>query len=165
MSAQAHTLGAQRIRGLRTNSLAAVLLLLVEFGLGIWVNLYGTLPAMDRGAGIPAAFGRAVAHGPVGLSIHALVGIGLILSALSALLRSVLVGRPALIAATFVGLVGILDAALSGARFVGHGDSASSMSMAVGAGVAIGAYAVVLFISGSHPPSGPASLQRTQERG
>ncbi|HEY6314557.1 MAG TPA: hypothetical protein VIY52_27690 [Streptosporangiaceae bacterium] len=39
-----------RVRGLRANCLAAVVILLVEYGLGIWVNLYGHLSASDHGA-------------------------------------------------------------------------------------------------------------------
>jgi len=50
-----------------------------------------------------------------------------------------------------VGLVAVVGAALSGASFVGRGGNASSMSMAVAAGLAIGAYALVLFLSAAVP--------------
>lgn len=139
------------VRGLRANSFAAIVILLVEYGLGVWVNLYGHLPTSDRGASLAAGFGRAVADGPVGLSIHAMLGVVLVVSAATALVRSILVRGPALIALTAVGLVAIVAALLSGARFVGNGDNASSMGMAVAAGVAIGAYALVLFLSAGAP--------------
>lgn len=138
---------ATRVRGLRANSFAAVVILVVEYGLGIWVNLYGQLPASDRGAGIATGFARAIYQGPVGLSVHALLGVILIVSALTAVVRAVLVRRPALIGATAVGLVAIVAAALSGASFVGDGGNSSSMTMAVAAGVAIAAYALVLLLS------------------
>lgn len=140
-----------RVRGFRANSFAAIVILLVEYGLGIWVNLYGNLPASDSGASLAAGFGRAVARGPVGLSVHAVLAVVLIVSAISALIRSILVRRPVLIAVTAVGLVAILDAAVSGARFVGHEDNATSMAMAVAAGAAIGAYAIALFLSAGPP--------------
>ena len=35
--------------GLRANSLAAVVMLLIEYGLGVTVNLYAHLPASDHG--------------------------------------------------------------------------------------------------------------------
>jgi hypothetical protein len=139
------------MRGLRANSLAAIAILLVQYGLGIWVNLYGRLPASDHGASLAAGVGRAVADGPVGLSIHAVLGIVLIISAASALVRSILVRRTGIVVLTAVGLAAIVAAALSGASFVGHGDPGSSMGMAISAGVAIGAYAVTLFLCPSTP--------------
>ena len=149
MSSMAGTSSATPVRGLRANSFAAVVILLIEYGLGIWINLYGHLPASDHGANIPTGFARAIANGPVGLSIHALLGVVLIVSAVTALVRSVLIHRPALIAVTVLGLVAIVVGASSGATFVGKGDNASSMTMAIAAGVAIGAYTLVLLISAS----------------
>ena len=138
---------ATRVRGLRANSFAAVVILLLEYGVGIWVNLYGHLPASDHGANIVTGFARSIYKGPVGLSVHALLGVILIVSALTAVVRAALVRRPALIGATAVGLVAIVAAALSGASFVGDGGNSSSMTMAVAAGVAIAAYALVLLLS------------------
>jgi hypothetical protein len=148
---------AKTMQGLRANSLGALLALLIEYGLGIWVNLYGHLPASDNGASLPAGFARAIADGPVGLSIHAVLGAILIVSAVAAVVRSVLTRRPVLIGAAIAGLVAVIAAALSGARFVGNGADSASMSMAIAAGLAIGAYALMLFLSGSNsrPARGP----------
>lgn len=151
----AGTVSAKTLRGLRANSFAALVILLIEFGFGMWVNLYGQLPASDHGANVATGFGRAVADGPVGLSIHAVLGAVLIVSAATAVVRSFLVRRPVLIGATIVGLVAVLTAALSGASFVGDGNNASSMGMAIAAGVAIGAYALVLFL-----PAGASAASR-----
>lgn len=138
---------ANRTRGLRANSLAAVVILLIEYGFGVWVNLYGHLPASDHGANIATGFARAVSKGPVGLSIHALLGVILIVSAISAIIRAALVRRPGPIGAAAVGLVAIAVAAISGARFVGNSTNEASMSMAIAAGVAIGSYALILILS------------------
>jgi hypothetical protein len=148
---QTHNAQADRVRGLRANSLAATVILLIEYGLGIWVNLYGRPPASGHGAGLAAGLGRALTAGPVALSIHAGLGLVLVVSAISALVRSVLVGRPVLIAVTSLGLLAVVAGAVSGARFVGDGDNASSMSMAVAAAVAIAAYALTLFLTASTP--------------
>ena len=142
---------AKALRGLRANSFAALVIVLAEYGLGIWVNLYGRLPASDHGASLAAGFARAVADGPVGLSIPAVLGAALLISAATALARSILVRRMTLIALTSVALLSVAAAALSGARFVGNGDNASSMSMAIAAGAAIGAYALVLLVTSSAP--------------
>ena len=138
---------ATRVRGLRANSFAAVVILVVEYGLGMWVNLYGQLPASDHGASIAAGFARAIYKGPVGLSVHAVLGVILIVSALTAVVRAVLVRRTALISATAVGLAAMVMAAISGSRFVGDASNSSSMGMAVATGVAVAAYALVLFLS------------------
>lgn len=149
-----------RTRALRGNSLGAVLLLLVEYGLGVWVNLYGKLPATDRGAGLASGFARALTDGPVGLSIHAALGVVLLGSAIGVLVRSLRLRRPGLTAAAAVGLVAVLAAGLSGSSFVGRGTNGPSMSMAVAAGVAIGAYALVLFLTaGVAVPSGAGPEQ------
>lgn len=144
-------LSVKRVRGLRANSLAALVILLIEYGLGVWVNLYGHLPVSDHGASLTTGFGRAIAGGPVGLSIHAVFGVVLVVSATTALVRSVLVRRRAPMTVTAVGLAAVLIAGVSGARFVGSGSNASSMTMAVSAGVAIGAYALALFLSAGVP--------------
>jgi hypothetical protein len=138
---------AARMTGLRANSFAAIVILLTEYGLGAWVNLYGHLPASDHGASIATGFARAVSKGPAGLSIHAVLGAILVISAVTAIVRAALIRRPVLVGATAIGLAAIVVAALSGASFVGDGSDGASMSMAVAAGIAIGAYALVLLLS------------------
>ncbi len=59
---------ARRASGLRASAFAAVVMLIIEYCLGIWVNLYARLPASDHGKGVFAAFGGAVADGPVALA-------------------------------------------------------------------------------------------------
>ena len=66
------------------------MILLIEYGLGVWVNLYGHLPASDHGANVATGFARAVSNGPAGLSIHALLGLILIVPASTAMVRAVL---------------------------------------------------------------------------
>ncbi len=136
-----------RLRGLRGNSFGALVILLVEYGLGIWVNLYGHIPASDHGSNIASGFARAISNGPVGLSIHAVLGVILLGAAAGAVVRAFLVRRTNLIVAAVLGLVCVVIAGLSGASFVGSGSNAASMSMAIGAGVAIFAYAFILFTS------------------
>ena len=82
---QATAIATSRIRALRIDSLVAVVILLIEYGLGLWVNLYATLPAADRGASVPAGFARAVSHGPAGLTIHALLGVILLAGSIAAI--------------------------------------------------------------------------------
>jgi hypothetical protein len=146
-SARSGETRADRLPGLRGNSFGAMVILLLQYGLGIWVNLYARIPAGDHGANVASGFARAISNGPVGLSIHAVLGVLLIASGAAALVRAFLVRRRALIVAAGVGLICILVAGLSGAAFVGNGSNGASMSMAIAAGVAILAYALILFRS------------------
>jgi len=139
---------AARFAGLRANSFAAIIALLVEFCLGIWVNLYGHLPAADHGANVGTGFSRAISGGPVGLSIHAVVGALIVISSVTATVRAVLVRRPVVLVPAVLGLLAVVDAAVSGATFVGNGSNAASMSMAVATAVAVACYAFLLLISG-----------------
>lgn len=148
-SVRAGRIRAERLPGLRGNSFGALVILLLQYGLGIWTNLYAHIPAADHGANVGSGFARAISNGPVGLSIHAVLGVILIAAAAAALVRAFLVRHAVLIAAAAVGLICIVVAGLSGASFVGSASNAASMSMAIAAGVAIGAYALILYLSGS----------------
>ena len=134
--------------GLRPNAFAAVVMLLVEFGLGIWVNLYAEIPAADHGRGIFAAFGAAVAHGPVALALHALLGTLLLVAAVTLVVRAAVARQRATLAIGLVALLAILTAWLSGARFTGGGSSGASFSMAIATAVALLSYALILFVPG-----------------
>jgi hypothetical protein len=136
-----------QLTGLRANSFAAIVMLLIQFGLGMWVNLYGHIPAGDHGANAGTGFGKAISGGPAGLSIHAVLGIFLVISSVTAAVRAARTRRPALITATAAGLLAMIDAAISGASFVGSQSNAASMSMAIAAAAAIAAYALVLFLT------------------
>lgn len=133
-------------RGLRPNAFAAVVMLLLEYGLGIWVNLYAKIPASDQGKGIFAAFGAAVADGPVGLALHALLGTLLLVTATILVIRAVLARRAATIAIGVVALLAIITAWLSGARFTGSGANGASFTMAMATGVALLCYVAILFV-------------------
>ncbi|HVT69526.1 MAG TPA: hypothetical protein VHF26_17380 [Trebonia sp.] len=134
---------AGRVRGLRRASFAALVLLLIQYGLGMYTSIYVTVPAGDQGQG----FGTAVSNGPAALSVHAVLGFLLILAALGLLVQAVLARYWSVLAASAVALAAIVFAAVQGARFVDQGgpDSAS-MTMAVLAGVAMLCYGTALYL-------------------
>jgi hypothetical protein len=133
------------ISGLRANSLAAIVMLVIEFALGVVVNLYAKLPASDAGKTLLSAFGAAVTDGPVALTLHALLGTLLLITGISAVVRASLLRRGVLITVTGVALLAILLAWLSGTRFVGDSGNGESLVMALGTGVAIVCCAAILF--------------------
>ena len=59
-----------RTAGLRRTSLAALVLLLIQYGIGIGINLYATVPAADLGHSI----GTAISNGPGALTVHTCSG-------------------------------------------------------------------------------------------
>ncbi len=134
------------LNGLRTNSFAAVVMLLLEFDLGVGVNLYATLPTSDHGKALFPAFGSAVTGGPVVLGVHAVLGTILLITGVSAVVRAALLRQTVLIVITGVSLLGIVVAWLSGARFVGTMANGASLAMAIATGVSLLCYALILFI-------------------
>lgn len=144
-------LTASRVRGLRRASFAAFVMLVIQFALGSYVNLYVTVPGADRGHG----FGQAIANGPAGLTLHIVLGLLLILAALGLLVQAILARRPALITAAMLGLLAMLGAAASGSSFTGSGRDGASMAMAVLTAVGMLCYGVSLYLlprpaAGSH---------------
>lgn len=145
---------APRISGLRANALAAVVMLLIQYCLGISVTLYSTLPVHDVDKSLFTGFASAVGDGPLLLSLHdALLGTLLLVTASVALERSVRLGATPPIALTAVALLVIVAAWLAGSEFVGHMKNGTSLAMALATAVAILCYALMIFLVGSSPRS------------
>lgn len=153
MTATSHHRSGGRTRGLRANALAGLILLLIEYSLGISANLYATLPASDRGKTLFGAFGAAVGNGPVVVGIHAIVGTLLLFTGIAAVIRASRLRARPLIALSGGALLATLVAWLSGAQFIGHMRDSASETMALAAAVAMLCYALVIFVLGGvHDP-------------
>jgi hypothetical protein len=149
----AHGLSARQLAALRGNSFGALAMLIVQFAIGVSVNLYVTVPATDRGGGVLGAIGRALSNGPVALGVPASLGLLLVLTAVALVVRSILSRQPAAIPLSVVGLLAIIAAALSGGRFVSDGGpTGASLAMALATAVAMLCYAGnLLALSFSRP--------------
>jgi hypothetical protein len=135
---------------LRRASLAVIVLLLAEYVLGMYVNLYITVPAADHGH----SAGSAISNGPVILSAHAVIGLLLGLSALAVLVLSVIARRPSVIAVSVVGLIALAVASTAGSSFTSSGQAAESMAMSVMTGVGLLCYVANLYLLPSAGPRG-----------
>jgi hypothetical protein len=133
---------SRRLSGLRRASFAAFVLLVAQFVLGIYINLYVTVPSADHAHGL----GQAIANGPAGLTVHIVLGLLLILAALGFLVQAILSRQPALIAAAVLGLLAMIGAAASGSSFTGSGRNDASMAMAALAAVGLLCYGTCLFL-------------------
>lgn len=133
-------------RGLRINSFSAAVMLLIEYGLGMWVNLYVKIPASDHGKGTFAALGAAVAAGPAGLAGHAVLGTLLLMTAIALIVRAALLRNAAATVIGTVAFLAVTAAWLSGTRFIGDAADGASFGMAIATGVALLGYVVILFV-------------------
>jgi cation transport ATPase len=125
-----------RQAGLRRASLAILIVLIVQFALGISVNLYVTLPA----AGHPdhsSWFGNGAL-----LALHAALGMILVLSAIFVLVRAIMARTVTLIVTSAAGLVAIGLAFFFGARFTDKLTNGYSLGMAISFAAAVACYAI-----------------------
>ena len=111
--------------------------LLIQYGLGMIVNLYVSVPARDHGGGVLTAVGRALANGPAALTVHAALGLLLILGAVNLVIRAALLRLRLVAWLSAAALLAIVGAAVSGAAFVGSGADGDSLAMALLTGVAL----------------------------
>src|SRR5580693_2632348 len=140
---------------IRRASLGTAVALLIQYGLGMRVNLYATIPARDQGGGEFAAIGRALSNGPAGLAVHTALGLLLLAGSVVPLIRAVAARRPAFIVTSVLSLLAILGAAASGAAFVNAGANGASLGMALLTAVALLCQLVNLFLlAGTRPARG-----------
>jgi hypothetical protein len=134
---------------IRRITLGMTVALLVQYGLGMAVNLYVTVPARDQGGGVFVAIGRAFANGPAGLAVHAGLGLLLIVGAIQLVVRSVVARHRPLIWLSSISLLAILGAAFNGAAFVNSGNNGSSLGMAMLTGIALLCMTIGLYLLGT----------------
>ena len=145
-------MSARDLSRLRGQTFGMLVMLIVQFSIGVVVNLYATVPAADRG-GFFGAFGKALSNGPASLASHAGLGLLIALAAIALVVRSILVRHVPTIVLSVLGLLSILGAALNGIRFVADGGPANaSLAMALAATGAMLWYAISLFVLGNTRP-------------
>jgi hypothetical protein len=115
--------------------MGAAVLLIIQFALGIGVNLYITLP--EHRSFLSTVFGSAT------LAAHAVVALVLLGAAIGALVRAIRARRA--IAFTSAGLAAILVAGIAGASFVGSQGNGASLTMALATAVAMFCYVAAVF--------------------
>ena len=130
---------ASRQAGQRQASLAILILLIVQFALGIGVNLYVTLPAAGR-PGHASWFGNGAL-----LALHAALGMFLILAAIFVLIRAVMARNVTFIVTSAAGLVAILLAAFFGSGFTDKLTDGYSFGMAITFAAALACYTIGLY--------------------
>lgn len=118
-------------------NLGACALLLIQYLLGMVVNVYVVLPGRHPGAsagdyftGAAAGLAWVIADGPAWAAAHAALGMALAAAALAAVALAWRTGSTRGRAASVVGALAIVGAGFNGASFVDYGHAFSSMIMA-----------------------------------
>jgi hypothetical protein len=139
---------------LLTVNAAACLLLLVQYLLGMAVNLYVTLPSRHPGAGARnyftgAASGLAwvIPHGAAWAAAHAAFGLALVLAAFVAIALTRRPGSRTATVTSVLGALAILGAGFNGASFLDYGHAFSSMIMAGLWALALACYITGMFLA------------------
>ena len=135
---------AGRLARLRISSLGAVIMLIIEFILGIAYNLYGTAPTADKSIGLFSS--------PV-LALHVILAILLVIAALGQLIRAIGTRHRLTIWMSAVGLVAILAAGFAGIGFAGNGAAGASLGMSLAFAVSLACYVVLVFALAPPPAS------------
>ena len=130
----------------------ALTLLAAQFLLGTTVNLFVKIPTDHPGANPPEYFGGvvssvswAILHGGVWLTLHAALGVLLVLAALGTLAQAIRLRGGGRITLAALGFVGVLGAGFNGGSFLNYHEDFSSMLMAVGFALAMVAYVWLLY--------------------
>ena len=145
--------------GVRKTSLGLSIALLVQYALGMWVNLYVTVPKRDQGGGVPAAVGRALSSGPAGLALHAGFGLVIVIGSVALVARAIQARHRVTIVTSLISLLAVAGAAVSGATFVNTGTDGASLGMALLTAVALLCLLVNLYAP--QPSPQPPTTQGT----
>jgi hypothetical protein len=141
------------VTGFRRQSLAAVVLVLIQAAIGMVVNLYVTIPGHHPGArpdsyftGSANSVGWAVTHGATALAIHTTLGLALVAVVIGVAVRSFAVARWPVRAWSILAALLVIGAGFNGASFLDFNYAVSSLIMALLALGAVVCYTVVLFL-------------------
>ena len=129
-------------------------MLIIQFLLGMAVNLFVNIPTNHPGANPPEYFGGvvtsvswAILHGGLWLTLHAVWGLLIVLGAFGTLIQAIRLGGPGRITLAALGFIGVLGAGFNGGSFLNYNQNFSSMLMAVGFALATSCYVALLYRS------------------
>jgi uncharacterized membrane protein HdeD (DUF308 family) len=143
---------AARLVRIRTSSLGAVAMLILQFVLGMIYNLYGTAPTSTKSVGLFSS---------PDLALHVILGILLVIAAVGQLIRAITVRHRLSIWMSAVGLVAIVAAGFAGLGFAGNGAAGASLGMSLAFAVALACYVVLVFALPSSTGPSPAAPSST----
>ncbi len=146
------------IERVRTGYFVLLIVLLVQFVLGMAVNLFVTIPKDHPGANPPEYFSGvaqsvtwALLHGSPLLVLHAALGLLLAIFSVNLLVQGIQSRSRRLLLPAIFGAIGVIVAGLNGGSFLNYNEDFSSMIMAVAFAVAVVSYLAGLYLSPRSP--------------
>jgi hypothetical protein len=127
----------ERLVRLRGASLGVVVMLIIQFILGMIYNLYGTAPTSAKPIGLFS--------GPT-IALHVIVGILLGLTAIAQLVRAIGARHSLTIWLSALGLLFIIGAGFAGLGFTGSGAAGASLGMSLAFAAALACYVALVVV-------------------
>jgi hypothetical protein len=125
-----------RLARLRMSSLGVVVMLIVQFILGVIYNLYGTAPTSTKSIGLFSS---------PDIALHVILGILLFIAAVGQLVRAIGTRHKLSIWLSAIGLLSILGAGFAGLGFTGSGAASASLGMSLAFATALACYVILVF--------------------
>ncbi|MGA7173693.1 MAG: hypothetical protein WCB86_02020 [Candidatus Dormiibacterota bacterium] len=154
------TRASRRLRELRRLGLGLVWLCLIQYLLGMQLNLFVAIPRHHPGSSGSDYFSRAlqsvlwgISHGGL-LAFHVGLGIVLLLGSLRLALAAFQAPPRGLRAIAVLGVLAVLAASFNGASFLSYHEDLSSMIMASSFAVAVFCFSWVVFRATTTVPQG-----------
>jgi hypothetical protein len=142
----------ERLVRLRGASLGVVVMLIIQFILGMIYSLYGTAPTSAKPIGLFS--------GPT-IALHVIVGILLGLAAIAQLVRAISARHSLTIWLSALGLVSIIGAGFAGLGFTGSGADGASLGMSLAFATALACYVALIVVLPSSAAARPEAGSST----
>jgi hypothetical protein len=134
-------------------------MLVIQFLLGMYVNLFVTIPTNHPGARPPeyfsgvaqSVFWAITQSGLIFLILHAAFGLVIVVGAAVLLVQAIQSRMRSLILPTSFGAFGVVAAGFNGGSFLNYNQDFSSMIMAAGFSVAMISYVFGLYVTAQTP--------------
>jgi hypothetical protein len=148
---------SSKIERLRLQALGAVVMICVQAGLGMFVNLFVTIPRHHSGS-VPSEYFSgsfhsvtwAITHGAVALVLHAILGILLAIMVVGIVVRAMIIGHRAIATWSILGALFTVGAGFNGASFLDFNTDVSSFVMVTLALAALLCYVIVIYLPGTN---------------
>jgi hypothetical protein len=146
----------ERLVRLRGASIGVVVMLIIQFILGMIYNLYGTAPTSTKSIGLFS--------GPT-IALHVIVGILVGLAAIAQLVRAIGTRHSPTIWLSALGLLSIVGAGFAGLGFAGSGAAGASLGMSLAFAVALACYVALIVVLPSAASPVPGSSRAAADGG
>jgi hypothetical protein len=117
-------------------------MLIIQFILGMIYNIYGTAPTATKSVGMFSS---------VTLSLHVILGILLVITAIMQIIRTMQLHHQLAVILSWVGLVAIIGAWGAGEAFIQKGANGASLGMALAFAVAVACYVGCILVLSPKP--------------